>query len=149
MYLDSSDSLSTRPQNTWYDFICDFTPEIVLEDNCPFGLRACNWSFALVELSIVKGADKRLTLPKSIAIQCDLARESHIKAVSRPILRTIPATTDVSASLGQTFYVDVIRHRFTSIAIKLLERDLTPIALNEAWPTKDSHLRCTLHFVRN
>ncbi len=152
MYLDSLDSLSTRPNNSWRDFTCDFIPEIVLEENCPFGLRLCNWSFALVEMSIAdekKDSLFSLTLPDSVAILCDLARDSHIKSVARPILRTISASLEVSATLGQTFYVDVIRHRFTSINIKILNRDLTPITLESGWPSDKAQTRCTLHFIRN
>ncbi len=150
MYLNSRDSLSTRPTNTWHDFTSDFIPELVLEENCSLGLRVCEWSFALVELSITSDDEAiELTLPDSVAVLCDLARESHIKSVTRPVLRTIPAATAASTSLGQIFYIDVNRHRFTSLAIKILTRELTPIPADKTWPSDQCHLTCTLHFIRS
>ena len=150
MYLSSADSSTTHPSNVWHDFICEFNPEIVLENNCPHGLRPHSWSVALLELSLLDQSKPVLSLPESIVVLSDLVSESYIKARRLSILRTLTGGSEVGATLAQPYYIDVDRVNFNSIHISILQRELTTLTPQIGWPVDDKKavLRCTLHFQR-
>ena len=150
MYLSSDDSSEIHTNNTWHNFTCEFNPEIVLENNCPYGLRPYSWSVALLDLSILDRSKPIQTLPESIAILTDIAAGSYINSTCMPILRTLAGGLEVSTSLAQPYYIDVSRVNFNTIHIEVLRRELSALSDDVDWPKSDSNttLRCTLHFQK-
>lgn len=145
MFLSSEDSVNLFPNNTFSDFWTEFDHEIVLDEQCGYGLRQ-QWSFALTEVFIDFLPDQQ-TLPEPVVILCDLCSQSYLNGSQVQVLRTLSGAGEVGTSLGLTHYIGVNKLRFNKIRIQVVTRDLKPLSVTSGWPSKGV-LRCTLHFSK-
>ena len=146
LFLSSSDSANIYANNSYKDFTVDFDREITLERQCGMGFRQ-EWQFALTELSVdFLEADD--SLPEGVIVTCDLCSPSYIYGNEVQVLRTITSYSELSASLGQTYYIGVNKHCFNRIRISVLDRELKELSTVKGWPEK-ADLKCTLHFIRS
>ena len=140
LYLNSSDSKTVRPNNTFHDFTIELPHERF------FNLG--QWTVALTEITLTghKRGNRRNSLPEALVVLTDIAQDSYIREALAPVLRTIPSETDLNASLFQSYYVGVNALRFDKIRIFLKNSNLDSLELTKWGPIKSIILRCTLHF---
>lgn len=142
MFLSSTDCKEVFANNRFDDFTIEFKPEIKLACEC-----RDEWSFALTEISIVRGVNEQHSLlPETCTVLCDLAQGSYMREAHIPILRRIDADTETSGSLFQTYYIGLNAIQFNRIRVFLKNKDLNDLN-RELWHPS-TIINLTLHFQK-
>ena len=146
MFISDQDSKATFVDNKFSQFVVQLPSYI----NLPVSSNFCwqrEWYLALVDITLTVGKQRLDAIPTACAVLCDLVNPSYIRGGSAELLRILPADTDITASLGQSYYMPLKNscHSFNRLQISIRSSDLTE--LPETWPT-NAKVTCTLHFVQ-
>ena len=90
-------------------------------------------------------SDGLSSLPESVLVLSDVASSSYIYNGYEPILRILPAGSELSTSLFQSYYISLNSSRFNRIRIYLRNSEGGQLDLDK-WKGRDICLKCTLHF---
>jgi len=141
LFMDSSDSVKTRPDNSFNHFTVDLPQTTILSASSDK-----KWTMAITDFALTNVNGLGENLPQSIIIMCPLAKQSYIKNCFRPVLRTIHSATErEGVSLFIPYYLPTTQSSFNNIEFYLTDKDLGPLDL-ALWPTP-LHLVLTLHFM--
>ena len=140
VFISSQDCKHFK-DNTFSNFLIEFPKYLNLSDSNPS--NPSPWQFAVTDLSIKNWAGSKLQQP--IVLLCDLADHSYINGKEAGVLRTFPSAEESYASLYIPLYVRVNKTYFNKLRIKLTDRDLKPIILEEA---NSVVVQSTLHFMK-
>ena len=147
LFLSSADSADRFPNNCFDRFIVELDKEINLEEHGGMGFTQ-TWTVALTELSLDPISAGLQTMPEAVIIGCDLVAPSFINGTQHSLLRTLPASTEITASLQLPYYMTVSKLRFSRLRIELRDSKLCRLLTANGWHSK-CVLKCTLHFLRN
>ena len=147
VFLSSIDSIDRYPNNRFDSFIVELDKEIILEDHGGLGFTQ-TWTVALTELSLDPISVDQQIMPESVVVSCDLIAPSYINGTRHSLLRTLPASTEITSSLHLPYYMSLGKLRFSRIRIELRDSKLGNLELAHGWKSK-CVLKCTLHFLRN
>lgn len=148
VYMTSEDSVSMFPDCTYYDFVVQLPSYINLSESCSFGWQQ-SWHIGISDISlIVEGQRFISSLPTDCVILCNLLTESYLRGRFAPVLRILPAGSELSATVGSIYYKQVHSNAqsFNEIRIQVRDSALKPLDLAK-WPKKGK-LCLTLHFLR-
>ena len=147
MFLSSVDSIDSYANNLFDSFIVELDKEIILEEHGGLGFTQ-TWTVALTELSLDPISVDQQTLPESVIVSCDLVAPSYINGTGHSLLRTLPASSEITSSLYLPYYMTLGKLRFSCIRIELRDSKLDNLQLAHGWKAR-CVLKCTLHFLRN
>ena len=148
MFISSEDSRDIFTNNSYFDFIVQLPSYVTLPECSALGWKQ-SWHIAITEISLVAKEKKYISrLPTGCTVLCNLVSDSYLRGRLAPVLRILNAESELTASLGLSYYMPVHSNArsFNEIRIRLTDTELKPLDF-ERWPSQGI-LSVALHFTR-